>query len=314
MRVWCHIQMCIQSANFIFSLLQLHFKLPHRDKFNLSYSTLRVDCNYFVFSFNSKLFTFATIFYSILRIMSFRNLFVFVLACASLKYFVFSAHKYEQISSCKATNDACDGCRYGKFICGETNRENAIFHSDAIDCGADFNYYKKYFGTIDFENCRFTQKRTNFFEIFPTLHTFNISNTELETLQMKMFLNAKNLKKLIAFNNYLTEVPAHLFAHVENLDYIDFANNTINRIDSFAFDGLSSLETLNLSYNPIGNLEIRTFAHLSNLKDLKLKHANISSIQLGTFSFQHRLISLDLSENNLKQFDFKLFYPILSDF
>lgn len=235
--------------------------------------------------------------------MEYKKVYIFLLVSASLTHFVTSSQKYEQISSCESTSDTCDGCRYGKFICGEFNNLKSILNYDpsAIEC-QNHGWYKKYFGTIDFENCRFKEIQTNFFDIFKTLHTFNISYLELESLNPASFEGAANLTHLIASHNNLTDVPSLLFVSAHKLAHVDFSNNKIHQISEIAFAGASSIEWLDLSFNYLTEFNVTLSKSLANLKTLNLSHNKLSSSDLH-IPAAPSLLRLDISSNNLTDID-----------
>lgn len=229
--------------------------------------------------------------------MELKTFLFFLVLFVRSTYIVAFATKYEYISDWRCTD--LNPYSYPEtfnmtLICGETNNENVIFqntYQQYFECNSAYDRTKVNFNSvvnINFENCRFPEIKRNFFQYFPKLEIFNISNVELETIDEEKFEGAKKLTTLIASHNRITEWPVKLFNNLNrNLTYIDF------------------------SYNPLGNLNIETFAHLTNLEYLNLRRTNISNIKLGTFSFQPNLISLDLSENNLEILNFNNFLPNL---
>lgn len=295
-----------------------------------------------------------------------------------------SSLKYENISDCVFYNK---GFEYGDdgitIICDKDPVQ--IFSNYEFKC-SNYNLRVKSLwpGTMDFRNCRFNAFKTKFFDDFKYLQTLAIPDLELKTLEVKTFMELKNLTKIDVSRNCLTEIPPMIFINALKLQYVDFSKNSIEKISPFAFTGATSLETLdisqnlitgfdeqsfkdqtnvkmlnlshnhiesldlrnltvskllsldlsnnwitmlaehifdeftelrtlNLSFNAISDLRIETFAFLSKMEHLNLRRTNLSSILLGTFSHQHKLISLDLSQNSLKELDFNLFLPGLSD-
>lgn len=236
--------------------------------------------------------------------------------------FVFSFPKYEHISSCENSSENCDhGCRYINFTCAESDNESKLFApgSESIKC-SNGDYYRSRYGSIGFKNCHFREIERNFFEMFKYLHTLNISNVDLETLQIKTFRDAKQLTTLVASNNHLTEISAHLFVNADNLTLVDFSNNTIQRVDPLAFDGANSLKTLNLSHNFIDQLDSNSLStssllivdlsynNLTNLSEhtfgINLKHLNLSfnpigNLNIDTFAYLPNLEYLNLKRTNI---------------
>lgn len=233
--------------------------------------------------------------------MAFKMLKIFVIFCIILTYFRILSAKFDQISVCESSSDTCIGCRYGKFICGDISKETEIFQhsSDAIWC-KNQGYFKKYFGTIDFVNCRFPVIQRNFFEIFNGLHTFNITNMDLDSLQPSMFQSAKSLTHLIASHNHLTEIPPLLLIGTIKLTHVDFSNNSIEQVDALSFVGANNIEWIDLSYNNLTELKDQLFKGLSSLKFLNLSHNQINVLHpeiLNTPNLQ----KFDITNNNLTE-------------
>lgn len=222
---------------------------------------------------------------------------IFVIISSSLFILTLAASKYEHISECQIQSNH----RYYNvsFVCGENNQDNPILYNypDTVYCSGS-RYTKSFVGNITFRNCRFREVDKDFFEMFKNLHTFNISNVELETLQIKTFRDAKKLINLIASNNRLTEIASHLFVNAENLSYVDFSSNTIKRIDSLAFEGAKNLTTLNFSYNQISQLDAHTFS-IPRLLTLDLSSNNLTVIDGHTFDKSSNLKRLNLSQNSI---------------
>lgn len=208
--------------------------------------------------------------------------------------------KYEHISKCHFYNA---GNIFGNdnvtFICGEIDRENAVFfHNDKINC-TNYVYGIGTFwpGTVDFENCHFARLNRNFFKHFPKMHSINLSYVGLESLQKEIFNEATNVSKLILSKNQLTEIPSLVFVNAKNLTSADFSENKIVYIDSFAFAGANKLQSLDLSKNELNGLD-EVFNAARNLQVLNLSFNRLSLLNPRNFS-TCKLLELDVSHNNI---------------
>lgn len=243
-----------------------------------------------------------------------------VLICASKS--VFCSGNFEHVSSCVVNNtEQCSsaGCRSLNFVCGEIDNEYKLMSYSYLDC-AGGGTERYYYGTVGFKNCEFKKFEKNYYEKFKYLHTLNITNVQLETLQIKSFSGANALKTFIARSNHLMEIPAHLFVHAEKIVFVDFSNNSINRIDLLAFDGSNFLHTVNLSRNFISHLDSHSLAvpslsvldlsynnlsHLnedvfgSDLKQLNLSYNPIGNLKINTFAYLPNLEHLRLRHTNI---------------
>lgn len=228
----------------------------------------------------------------------------FLILCI-LAHFISCAVKFGQINDChfydKSTQPGCDNVT---FICAETGKEQEVFNSvNTIKCSKERagTYTNKWPGTVDFQNCRFTEINRNFFEIFPNMQKFIISDVNLETLSMKIFSEAKNITHLIATHNQIAVIPSHIFFNANELKMIDFSWNKIQMVDSSTFVGANKLASLNLSQNSITKLGEGAFKDFVVLKQLNMSHNNISQIGLTTLPVN--LMGLDVSNNNLTNLD-----------
>lgn len=196
--------------------------------------------------------------------------------------------KYEHISDCsyvQALNTP--GLDTITFICGEKDNENKIHDNATFSCSEGEKWVLNTdISTVEFKDCRFPKLKRNYLDLFWRMLKFNISNLELETLQ----ITPTNIPDLIT---------------------LDVSHNNLRNLSEMTFVLLANLKHLDLSFNPIGNLDVNVFKYVDELEDLKLRKINITNIKLGTFASLQELTSLDLSENNLKKLDFANFYPVM---
>lgn len=255
---------------------------------------------------------------------SLKHIYLFVMIFNSVMVI---AERYEHVSEWHNTVSL-------QLACGENNIESEIFGDNQYLSTHTMQILKTAFDKIYFTNCRFPKIPSNFdFKLYGKLRTLDLSDVELETLEIDALRNANSLKTLIASNNRLTDVSPKFFANIVQIEELDLSKNAIQRIDSSAltsakslkildmshnklttvhehtFDGAINLKTLDLSYNPIGSLNTEIFSRLTNLEVVALKRTEITTIQPGTFSHQQNLISLDLSENKLVNLDFNQAIP-----
>lgn len=235
---------------------------------------------------------------------------------------VIALQKYEFISDCIFYDRSrTPGNDNVTFICSN-DRDNRVFQDlNRIRCSKftssqDF----KWPGTVDFQDCRFTEMPKNFFHMLYNMHTFLMPNVELESLQMDIFREAKNVSKLNLSRNKLKEIPALIFVNAINLKDIDLSNNLIARVDKMAFEGGKSIEILNLSCNHLTRLEALSspklitldvsrnnitnfddnfFGNLSDLKYLNLSFNPLGKLKANTFDRLLYLEELNLRQINL---------------
>lgn len=215
--------------------------------------------------------------------------------------FVITSQKYEFISDCFFYDrSATPGFDNLTYICSCDGNNKIFLDTNAIKCSnlpTSLDY--KYPGTIDFRNCQFTEMpKIKFFEWFYNMHTFIISNVDLEKISSDTFRQATNIKNLIVSQNRLEEIPPLAFVNVQKLQNLDFSNNSIKRIDWLAFVGLNNLVSLDLSHNNLTKFDEKVFKELVNLKFLNLSYNQINELELKVLAFPN-LLELDLAHNNL---------------
>lgn len=236
--------------------------------------------------------------------MNFKRVLFFGIFCAFLFNLTICSQPYEHITECESTTEDCDNCRTVNLTCTEYgNSEEHIFnrYNEGFQCSSG-NYYKSKVGIINFKNCHLHQIERNYFSIFESLHTFNISSVELESLQPKTFERARTLTHLDASQNRISNIPPLLFVNAKKLAFVDFSNNSINRVESLAFYGANDLESLNLSRNNLSGIDEHAFKDLSKLKVLNFSCNKFNQITFRAL-FPSSLLVLDLSQNNLTSFD-----------
>ncbi len=219
-----------------------------------------------------------------------------------------SSLKYEHIGDCHfyGVSYTIRGLDNVTFICADHNNEDAIFLGSQTKCSnkqPEQNYWP---GTVDFQNCRFPTMNRNYFEMFSNMHTFIISNVELEKMQMEIFREAKNVSTLDVSHNKLTEIPSLIFFNAVKVKYVDFSNNAIKHIGSMAFEGATKLQTLNLSNNQIELLDSSTF-NRTNFISLDLSNNSLTKLPEHIFDPLVNLKRLNLSFNEIVLLDIKIF-------
>lgn len=234
--------------------------------------------------------------------MEFKTTCIWTIVYISLTNVVVFTRKYGHISDCFFYNG--NGHKV-TLICSEKNNEDKVFASSDQTVCLNSIFMENYWpNIINFENCRFRTLNVNFFVLFPSVHTFIIPDVELETLQIHIFSEGKNLKNLIASNNRLVEFPSRLFPNENQISHIDLSYNKIKRIDPDALDGAKCLEILNLSHNQLIHLDPFVFNHRAPvLSILDLSNNQLRNLSEKTFESSFSLKQLDLSYNfigNLK--------------
>lgn len=140
---------------------------------------------------------------------------ILIVACASL-IFADSLQKYPYISNCIFYDlGSNEGTDFATFVCSANG--SFVDPSTEVKCE---NYGGYWPGTINFTDCHFTELQRDFFGPFPNMHTFVISNIDLEKITADTFKKATNVTNLIASQNRLEEIPQLAFYNAQKVTEI----------------------------------------------------------------------------------------------
>lgn len=222
-----------------------------------------------------------------------------------------NAEKYPNIGECNYYDGSIGACNV-TFICVKNVRQTNFFEANKKTKCLNQNTYsqfisegysKSWIGMISYQNCELTQLQDNIFTIYTIVHTFNISDLNLPSLQPETFDGAKNLLILYASHNQITELPVNLFHHAINLSIVDFSFNRIKRIDSNAFSAENQVKMIDLSHNELCEMDIQSFQHLDKLEKMSLSHNEIEEIPSFLFHKTEKLVEIDFSFNKIRKID-----------
>lgn len=130
-----------------------------------------------------------------------------------------------------------------------------------------------------------------------TLLMVGVRLGELQPMALKQFYN---LHTLNLADNALTTIDEKTFSGLGNLRWLFLAHNRLNLISAAAFAPLSELEYLNISHNAIEDLDKRTFSNLKKLEAIYLDHNQLCALPRGLFERNRALKFVDVSANQIK--------------
>lgn len=204
---------------------------------------------------------------------------------------------------------------YLEMTCGSKSMEDEIFNNKStIPYNSNGHFTKAEVNVIRFHltsknfypKCRFTKIRENFkFEQFENLEIVDLSDVELETLQMDALRNADSVKTLIASNNRLTDISPKLFPNTVQIEELDLSGNSIQRIDPSVMKS-ARLKILKISNNPISEFGSNCFP-IPTLLTLDMSHNRLKTVHEDAFYGAINLKQLDLSYNLLGSLKAQLF-------
>ncbi|XP_055301670.1 uncharacterized protein LOC129568128 [Sitodiplosis mosellana] len=238
---------------------------------------------------------------------------VFVITQVSagiIENIIISPPKYPYIGSCYYY----DPVENLTFVCVENARQHNFFTSAPSMCLNQHmfsccrgGYQKHWIKHINFQSCERPELPSDFFKVYKSVLTFDMSQLRLTSLPVNMFSDAAKLVKLNVSNNEISEIPSFLFHKNEQLTEVDFAFNKIEVIDDYAFAGDFNLEKIILSHNQIASFDKGILEAHSNLTHLDISNNRISILKEDTFGTLRNLVSLNLSSNSIKKLEYKTF-------
>lgn len=165
-----------------------------------------------------------------------------------------------------------------EFYC--TNYEGTV----PVNCSMTFlstfqTYNKSKVTQLKVGGCD-PDKIHQFIEDFPNLHSLDISFSGITTLD-SFNLKHKQLVKVNASFNLLSEIPRKFFAHIINVTEVDFSHNSLNGI----IDLPENLLYIDLSHTKIGSI-YQDFNDLSNVQHFQLKILRIEGNPIRMFDWK----------------------------
>lgn len=225
--------------------------------------------------------------------------FVFVVLFILTANISVNCERYKNIGDCNYINDGTMGnveTGHFTFICVPSVRLNLLTKLiDTLVCKNGEYFAVFWIGYVNFENCEFAQIPSNLFEVYPNIHTFNVSFVGLKSLEAETFHEATELKALNVSHNEIIEIPPFIFLRTNELIDIDLSYNLLEQISIGMFSNLTNLKELNLSHNKLKILDMDILP--SQLINLKL--LSFSSNQLTELEFSKILLMQNLKINGM---------------
>lgn len=165
------------------------------------------------------------------------------------------------------------------------------------------------------------------FDVFSSLKTLDVSNTEIEDISRNTFTSASTLTTLNLSHNHIEKINTSVFVGAHNLMRLDLSYNKLHTLGSLAFRGLTNMNKVILSNNQItfipedlffentymdavyldnNQLEFikpEVFYHLRHIRDLNLANNRLTSFDPQTFQHSYGPEVLILARNQLKEFN-----------
>lgn len=156
---------------------------------------------------------------------------------------------------------------------------------------------------INFRACKDKEMHEEFFIVFRSLRVMNISNIELEIINIADLKHCSHLEELIVDHNSLAMLPVELFKYSAELKEVNFSHNRITRLDPFQFDNTRKMTIIDFSWNLIEALDEQIFSSLRALEILKFDNNHIKSIGSDLLLHNTHLRSVQFSDNQIRSLE-----------
>lgn len=169
-----------------------------------------------------------------------------------------------------------------------------------------FRTFSKWFFKI--LNLQFLLSTTGYSkEQLTTLTRLDLQNSQLETIDGKVFETCSNLTALSLRDNRLALIDSNTFNQLLKLTDLDLANNQIETIDVQLFERCSYLTGLDLSSNKLTRIDGNTFKILNQLTKVDLSCNKLEAIDEKLFEACLKLEEIYLHDNQIKDVKRKTF-------
>ncbi len=135
---------------------------------------------------------------------------------------------------------------------------------------------------------------------FETLEQIDLSNNQIETLNLSFTKAFESLQKLYLQINKIDFMTNDLFFNTKNLTLLYLNQNLAYINDSVVFSDLSKLEVLSLEENDLNELLFwQPRQGLKNLKILLLRQTKLANVK-GLFSNLFSIEVLEMPDNEIE--------------
>lgn len=141
------------------------------------------------------------------------------------------------------------------------------------------------------------------FDVFSSLKTLDVSNTEIEDISRNTFTSASSLTTLNLSHNHIEKINTSVFVGAHNLMRLDLSYNKLHTLGSLAFRGLTNMNKVILSNNQLAFIPEDLFFENTYMDAVYLDNNQLESIKPEVFYHLRHIRDLNLGNNRLKSFD-----------
>ncbi|XP_033645724.1 chondroadherin-like [Asterias rubens] len=167
--------------------------------------------------------------------------------------------------------------------------------------GENVEFTSPHLETLDLSQSQIEELDLMAFGFVPSLRYLNISHNKLSSIMNGSFINLKNLQDLdISFNNLL-DLSEGLWEGLNEVKKLYLSSNSLTTLKAGAFDFLKQLVYLDLSENQISIIKEDAFTDLANLQHLNLYRNTLTEVPLFPDNFRRKLEKLNLQGNSISK-------------
>lgn len=210
-------------------------------------------------------------------------LILFIIIIAQMTRAPVAANQY--IGDCHYYDDLVGKCNL-TLICVSTQQMHSktLLDANIKSICRNQHLYRRYtdgfskywIGRINFQDCDHLAIPASLFAVYDRLHTLDMSNMSIDSLN-SINLTSARLTKLIASHNRIAAIPANLFQS-SKLTHVDLSHNQIRKIDSLALPVNNRVEVLDVSFNNLTDFDVNTFQQFGELNEFYVSNNQIREI------------------------------------
>ncbi|XP_046807252.1 leucine-rich repeat-containing protein 15 isoform X1 [Lucilia cuprina] len=141
------------------------------------------------------------------------------------------------------------------------------------------------------------------FDVFSSLKTLDVSNTEIEDISRNTFTSASTLTTLNLSHNHIEKINTSVFVGAHNLMRLDLSYNKLHTLGTLAFRGLTNMNKVILSNNQLSVIPEDLFFENTYMDAVYLDNNQLEFIKPEVFYHLRHIRDLNLANNRLKSFD-----------
>lgn len=156
---------------------------------------------------------------------------------------------------------------------------------------------------ITFNKSVVSRMPKEFFTTFELAQQVNMSQVRMSTLGLGSFKDARVLKQLDLYGNFIEKLADEVFDGANSLESLNLSRNLVREVECRTFSKLTQMKELLLGENDIRQLCPLLIHELTELAILNISYNQVFHIPSNFFENNVKLRSIDVSYNKILAFD-----------